>query len=306
MEDATITSTPELPEGAVSVVGGIPIDEAGNALVIDDSTDPADEPQPQQAELEAEAPTEDNSTASEVEVSKELSKDDQNLLNWAKKKGLDTSETPTPGELKALKLARESEQRFHEGQTQRSELQKSLDNLKFQYPQQPAPQLQQTPEPQFDEYGNDITPQPQPQPQAQVPTVDPRDLKIAMLEFRQNHPDYQSGSDLDNELGKVVGENPVFWMNNLDQAYRIAKTNLDSSSFADRLEAAKEEARKEERERLAKQSKTSQPAPQATGKSAKQDFSKLTPQNIDAWLAQVNNAEYAKRINEVNAVLASL
>lgn len=285
MEESTTPSEQELPAGAASIVGGIPIDESGNALVLDETTD--DEPQPESTpDDEAEVTPEDNSTEPEVEVSQ----DTKDLLAWAAKKGIPAEEA-TPAVIKALELARQSEKNYHKGQQTQSELRKSLESG-FKYDQAP----------EYDPYEDDSEAAPNPR------GIDPRDLKIAMLDFQMNHKDYEQGSDLDMEMGKLVGENPTFWMNNLDQAYRIAKSSLSESGFEARLEEAKEEARREERERLTAKSKLSQPAQQATGKaSGVQDFTKLTPQNIDAWLAtQPSTTEYKKRLNEVNAVLASL
>jgi hypothetical protein len=304
MEDTATPSeqvAPEIvvPDGAASVIGGVPVDQDGNALVIDDSTD---QPQPDQPDKEAEVTPEDSPTEPVVEESKSVDQETKDLLDWATKKGIPTEE-PTPAVIKALKLARESEQTYHKGQQQQSELRKSLEA--FSYPQQP----QQPPvQPQYDPYSqgdNEFAPTPPPQQQPQG--IDPRDLKIAMLDFKISHPDYVAGSELDNALGELVGQRPDFWLNNLDQAYEITKSKMDSGSFEARLEAAKEEARREERERLTAKSKLSQPAQQSTsGKKNVQDFSKLTPENLDAFVAQANTAEYAKRRNEVNAVLASL
>ena len=132
-----------------------------------------------------------------------------------------------------------------------------------------------------------------------APQATQTDTKMAMLEFRVEHPDYQQGSALDMEMGKVVAENPLFWADHLDQAYKIAKANMSGSDVESRIE----KARSEEREKLARKSTLSQPSSQATAQTQADVI--RTPQMAESFMnnKKITTEEYNRRLPELESVL---
>lgn len=293
MEDTTTTDLVETAGTGAGVHEGMAVDAEGNALTADQVQQLA---QPDQTTAAAEVNQNENST--EPNKVESLSEDDKDLVEWAKKKGGFDTEDISPAALKALKLARTTEQQFHKDRQTQSELKRQLEMAQQPYQpyQQPAPQVPQ--QPLYDAYGNQVDPSTlfpqQQQAQPQQPTVDP---SIELLKFQVNHKDYEQGSDLDQEMGKVVAGDPLFWATRLDQAYKIAKANLAGSD----TEARIEQARKEERERLTQKSALSRPAAQPTQQTATTSFRNAT--EAENFLNTASKDEYNAKLPELQAAL---
>lgn len=289
MSEPTTTDSDELIETDGTGAGvheGMAVDDQGNALTAEQVQNLA---QPESTTAEAEPV--DNSTEPKVESASV----DPDLIKWAEKKGgFDTTDL-SPGAIRALEIARKTEQEYHKGQVEKSNLQKSLQPQynPYQQPQfQPQYQLP-APEQQLYDYNGNPVNMPQPQVQ-QAPVVD---TDLAMLKFQVNHKDYEVGSQLDEAMGEIVAENPLFWATHLDDAYNMAKAKLSSSDVESRIE----QARREERERLTRKSSLSQPQSQATAPTQGKGFRNAA--DAESFMNTASKDEFNARIPEMEAAL---
>ena len=88
------------------------------------ASQPVESVESKAVEAATEAPT-DTTVEQPQEVAQQDTSDE--VLSWAKKKGLPLSENPTDAELKLVNMQREAERRMHEATNAQSELKKSLD-----------------------------------------------------------------------------------------------------------------------------------------------------------------------------------
>ena len=264
---------------------GIAVDDQGNALTAEQVQQLA-----QPESTTAEDQPVDNSTEPKVETASEV---DPDLIKWAEKKGgFDTTDL-SPTAVKALEMARKTEQEYHRGQQERSTLQKAL-TPQYQPYQQPQPQYQPpVPEQQLYDYnGNPVN-----LPVQQAPQVPQIDTDREMLKFQVNHKDYERDSPLDEAMGEIVAENPLFWASHLDDAYNMAKAKLSSSDVESRIE----QARREERERLTRKSTLSQAQAQATAPTQGKGFRNAA--DAESFMNTASKDEYNARIPEMEAAL---
>lgn len=308
MDETTTTDLVETQGTGAGVHEGILVDSEGNALTAEQveamREETAAQPETGTAEVRQDNSTELDSV--ERSASTSVDSETQDLINWARKKGGFDTEDLSSGAIKALKIARAQDQEFHKRSTEQSELKRALEHVSspygqnpyFNQPYQPYPPVQ--PQPQitgYDEYGQPVysnVNQPVPPQAPPAPTIDP---KTAMLEFRVMHRDFEDGSDLDNEMGKIVAEDPYFWAGRLDQAYRIAKANLSGSD----VESQIEQARREERERLTRKSALAQPSAQAT--TQPQSTAIRTAADAERFMATASKEEIAERRTDLEAAL---
>jgi hypothetical protein len=267
---------------------GIAVDSEGNALTAEQVEALREPAQPE--EQAAEVQPVDNSTEPKVESASNV---DPDLIKWAEKKGgFDTTDL-TPTAIKALERARRTEQEYHRNNVEKSNLQKSLQPQYNPYQQPQYPQYQPpAPEQQLYDYNGNPVNIPVPQPQAPVIDTD-----LAMLKFQVNHKDYEVDSPLDEALGEVVAEDPLFWASRLDQAYRIAKANLSSGDVETRIE----QARREERERLTRKTSLSQPQSQATAPTQGKGFRNAA--DAENFMNTASKDDFNARIPEMEAAL---
>lgn len=281
----------ELEGTGAGVHEGIAVDSDGNALTAEQVESMRESAQPESTTAEAQPV--DNSTEPKVESASNV---DPDLIKWAEKKGgFDTTDL-SPTAIKALEMARRTEQEYHRNNVEKSNLQKSLQQPQYnpyQQPQYQQPYQPPAPEQQLYDYNGNPVNVPQP-PVQQAPVID---TDLAMLKFQVNHKDYEVGSALDEAMGEVVAQDPVFWANRLDQAYNIAKANLSSSDVESRIEAA----RREERERLTRKSSLSQPQSQATAPTQGKGFRNAA--DAESFMNTASKDEFNARIPEMEAAL---
>lgn len=289
MSEPTTTDGDEYIETEGTGAGvheGMAVDDQGNALTSEQVQNLA---QPDSTTADAEPA--DNSTEPKVETTQV----DPDLIKWAEKKGgFDTADL-SPTAVKALEMARKTEQEYHRGQQERSTLQKALTPQYQQpYPQPYQPQYQPpAPEQQLYDYnGNPVN-----LPVQQAPQVPQIDTDREMLKFQVNHKDYERDSPLDEAMGEIVAENPLFWASHLDDAYNMAKAKLSSGD----VEARIEQARREERERLTRKSSLSQAQSQATAPTQGKGFRNAN--DAESFMNTASKDEYNARIPEMEAAL---
>jgi hypothetical protein len=159
MDETTTTDFVETQGTGARVHEGIAVDAEGNALSAEQVQALEPEAQPDQS---AEAAPVDNSTDLKVESAALANKD---LIDWAKKKGGFDTEDISPGAIRALEIARKTEQEFHDRNQQQSELRRQLDQVNTYQP--PVYQQPYNPEPVltgYDVNGQPLYSNPQPQP----------------------------------------------------------------------------------------------------------------------------------------------
>lgn len=292
MAEDTTTEYLETEGTGAAVHEGIAVDADGNALTEDDlaalpdlsseSTDLADD---------------SNSTEQVRSESTSLDLDEDPNVAWARKKGVDPSDPNAISKL--AKIARDNQRDF----TKDRQAQSSMDSVMSSL-YQPASAWQAPPvdsqyqAPQYDEYG-----QPTYQPQAayQAPVEDLTNNRMNLTMFTARHTqDIPAGSELDQEIGKVIAEDPTFWTSSpvhLERALKLAKSNLAESSIEERIE----QARREERERLTRKSSLQSPANQSSSQSSGNSIT--TVAQAEAFYNTATKAEIAEKRDVLERIL---
>jgi hypothetical protein len=190
-----------------------------------------------------------------------IESDDPELDEYIARKNLDVSDPR-----KLAKIIRENDRKISEQGLKTSELSKQIKQVDTS-----------------DDYGSELP-----------------DPKMALLEFRVDHPDFKPESDLDTEMSRIITEAAPgvrrVLASDLNTVYRMAKANLADASVDD----AEERGRMEERKALASKQRASAPTTSAT---TQVESERITPANVDALVAKNSTDWYRKHIDEINAAM---
>jgi hypothetical protein len=126
------------------------------------------------------------------------------------------------------------------------------------------------------------------------------DLKMNFVMFTSAHPEIAGTPELEQAFGQVLGNNVASWATSterLNQALAIAKAQVSESTLEARIEAA----RRDERERLTRNSALTQPAAQATAPIKTSSITSV--RDAEAFMASHTQAEINERRDELESVL---
>lgn len=288
MAEDTTTDLVDVEGTGAGIHEGIAVDADGNALTYDDIQALPDQSNEESTDLADES----NSTEQVRSESTSLDLDEDPNVTWAKKKGIDPNDPAALAKL--AKIARDNQRDFTKDR-QASSMDAAMAQLSYAAPAwQDAPVAPQYQAPQYDEYG-------QPTYQPQPPVANMQNNQMNLVMFRSSHAlDIPAGSDLDQEIGKVISEDVSFWTSSpvhLERALKLAKANLAESSIDERIE----QARREERDRLTRKSSLQSPANQSSSQSSGNSIT--TVAQAENFLNTASKAEIAENRDKLERIL---
>lgn len=269
MEEETTTDA-TVDTSGVQTINGIAVDDSGQAIPQLDDTDnaPAVPTEPtEQPEEQTEVSTEVS-----VDVDDEPSEDDQ-LVKFAQAKGL---ELDSDNAKKAAKMAMNAEKLMHQKSQQASQLEKAT------------------------KITDDQVPVGLTAPEADSLRVRNLELKYEVSDWKSRNPDklkYESEmvQVLSDPTKRLLVQEGLL---TLDDVYSIAKATAPG------VEAAlKSQGKKEALQTLAHKQQAA--VPRGNAVTAVSAASQITPQNVDAMVANMSVEEYRRRLPEINAALAN-
>lgn len=259
MEEQTTTDA-SVQAATGGEINGIPVDDQGMAVAApepSDSTDATAESEPNASE-----PDEDTSV---TEVSSETTSNwDDDVREWAEKKGLDLDNPQDVS--KALKSYREAEKTLHKTSQEKSTLEKRISSGEFTAPvddSEAASLRSEIAQIKLENQVNTFW--------AQNPEA--KEFEPAMVEILQDRPHLA---------------------NDIEALYALARVNSGTDKVSGGREAL---------EKLASKQKAAAVTGNATT-SAPTKSDKITPQNVDQWVATHSHEEFVKHYDEINKAMA--
>lgn len=262
MEEETTTTAP-VATGA-QVIGGVPVDNEGNALpdMQADTTAAESTTTGEETQATSQQATDDQSQ-NQTTTEPTASSDDE-LASWAKNKGLELDSDNTK---KAAKIARDNELAFKRKAQQASELEKNVGAVSDQVIDQNTPQGQD----------NEV-----------LKRLQNMEVKAAVRDFWDSNPEAR---DYEAQMIEIIKTKP-YLAGDLPVLYAYAKGQDQNTAKRDILTD------------LASKQQTAVPTGAATNAQKMSGIEKITPQNVDKLVGDHDLKWFMDNQDAINAAMA--
>lgn len=249
-----------------------PVDTGGNinGVAVDSEGRAVPEPEKTEPAAAVEETTEPEKKPVDEQIKSEPSEEEQ-LVKFAETKGL---QLDSDNAKKAAKMAMEAEKRMHQATSRAGELEKTMTTMSDDSADQLAEQTGQDPE--------------------VLKRLQRMEVKDSIREFWDKNPEARK---YEQEMAKIAVESGLYGSPEaiLNASYAIAQSkNTDT---------VKSQAQRETLERLAQKQQAAVPTGNAVN-SGSMTTATITPQNVDAMVANMSVEEYQRRLPEINAAMA--